>query len=43
MGNKMKIELGEAGVEKQTKKKVSAGPEHIGISLLLGLKSRRWH
>lgn len=37
----MKIELGEAGVEKQRKKKKSTGLEHTGINLLLGLKSRR--
>lgn len=38
----MKIELGEAGVEKQTHpQNKSTGPEHRGISFLLGLKSRR--
>lgn len=36
----MKIKLREAVVEKQTKKKTT-GPEHTGISLLLGFKSRR--
>jgi len=40
VGNKMKIKSGEAGIEKQTNKK-NTGSEHRGISLLLGLKSRR--
>lgn len=43
MRNKMKTELREAGVEKQRlKKKKITCPEHMGINLLLGLKSRRW-